>query len=74
VWVPTLLCKLQKGCTQLAAANDKVYQLLAHGQLFTPGTLFSSTTMTKRKGQNAMQTVVAKYDLILFSFIVLNAT
>jgi hypothetical protein len=30
--------------------------------------------MTKRKGQNAMQTVVAKYDLILFSFIVLNAT
>ena len=26
------LCKLQKQCTQLAAASDKVYQLLAHGR------------------------------------------
>ena len=25
------LCKLQKGCTRLAAASDKAYQLLAHG-------------------------------------------
>jgi hypothetical protein len=30
--------------------------------------------MTKRKGQNAMHTVVAKYDYILFWFIVFNAT
>ena len=30
--------------------------------------------MTKRKGQNAMQTVVVKYDLILIWFIVFNAT
>jgi len=30
--------------TRLAAANDKVYQLLAHGGWFSPGTLASSTT------------------------------
>ena len=27
------------GCTRLAAACDKVYQLLAHGRWFSPGTL-----------------------------------
>jgi hypothetical protein len=32
------LCKLQKGCTRLAAANAKAYQLLAHGQWFSQGT------------------------------------
>ena len=31
-WVRVRLCKLQKGCTRLAAACDKVYQLLAHGR------------------------------------------
>jgi hypothetical protein len=30
-------------CTRLAAASDKVYQLLAHGRCFSPGTLASST-------------------------------
>ena len=38
-------CKLQKGCTRLATASDKVYQLLAHGRWFTPA---SSTTKTGR--------------------------
>jgi hypothetical protein len=33
----------KKGCTRLAAASDKVYQLLAHGQCFSPA---SSTTKT----------------------------
>ena len=42
-WVRTWLCKLQKGCTQLAAASEKVYQLLAHGRWFSPA---SSTTKT----------------------------
>jgi hypothetical protein len=28
-WVRARLCKLQKGCTRLAAASDKAYQLLA---------------------------------------------
>ena len=48
VWAHTQLCKLQKGSTQLAAASDKVYQLLAHGQWFSPGTPASSTTKTGR--------------------------
>jgi hypothetical protein len=47
-WVRTRLCKLQKGCTRLAAASDKVYQLLAHSRWFSPGTPASSTTKTGR--------------------------
>jgi hypothetical protein len=38
--------ELQKGCTRFAAASDKVYQLLAHGRWFSPGTPASSTTKT----------------------------
>ena len=38
----------KKGCTRLAAASDKVYQLLAHGQWFSPGTPASSTTKAGR--------------------------
>jgi hypothetical protein len=34
----------KKGYTRLAATSDKVYQLLAHGQWFFPGTPASSTT------------------------------
>jgi hypothetical protein len=34
----------KKGCTRLAAGSDKVYQLLAHGRWFSPGTPASSTT------------------------------
>ena len=44
----TRLCKLQKGCTRLAAASDKVYQLLAHGRWFSTDTPASSTTKTGR--------------------------
>jgi hypothetical protein len=44
-WVHARLCKLQKRCTRLAAASDKVYQLLAHGLCFSPA---SSTTKTGR--------------------------
>jgi hypothetical protein len=33
----------KKGCTQLTAASDKGYQLLAHGRWFSPA---SSTTKT----------------------------
>jgi hypothetical protein len=36
------------GTTRLAAANDKVYQLLAHGQWFSLGAPASSTTKTGR--------------------------
>jgi hypothetical protein len=38
----------KKGCTRLAAASDKAYQLLAHGRWFSPGTLASSTAKTGR--------------------------
>jgi hypothetical protein len=34
----------KKGCTRLAAASDKVYQLLAHGRWFSLRTPASSTT------------------------------
>jgi len=38
----------KKGCIGLAAASDKVYQLLVHGRWFSPGTLASSTTKSGR--------------------------
>ena len=38
----------KKGCTRLAATSDNVYQLLAHGRWFSPGTPASSTTKTGR--------------------------
>jgi len=38
----------KKGCTRLTAASDKVYQLLAHGGWFSPGTPASSITKTGR--------------------------
>jgi len=38
----------KKRCTRLAAASDKVYQLLAQGRWFSPGTPDSSTTKTGR--------------------------
>jgi len=38
----------KKGCTRLANASDKVYQLLAHGRWFSPSTPASSTTKTGR--------------------------
>ena len=38
----------KKGCTRLATASDKVYQLLVHGRWFSPGTPSSSTTKTGR--------------------------
>jgi hypothetical protein len=47
-WIRVRLCKLQKRCTQLAAASDKVYQLIAHGRWFSPGTPASSITKTGR--------------------------
>jgi hypothetical protein len=38
----------KKGCTLLAAASDKVYQLLAYGWWFSLDTPASSTTKTGR--------------------------
>jgi hypothetical protein len=36
----------KKGCTQLVATSDKVYQLLAHGRWFSPGNSASPNTKT----------------------------
>jgi hypothetical protein len=47
-WVRALFCKLQKECIRLAAASEKVYQTLAHGRWFSPGTQASSTTKNGR--------------------------
>ena len=49
-----------KGCTRLAAASDKVYQLLAHGRWFPPGTSASSTTKT---GRHAIAEILLKVAL-----------
>jgi hypothetical protein len=38
----------KKGCTRLAAASDKAYQLLAHGRWFSLGIPAYSTTKTGR--------------------------
>jgi hypothetical protein len=39
----------KKGCTRLAAASDKVYQLLAHGRWFPLGTPAFSSIKTGRR-------------------------
>ena len=49
----------KKGCTRLAAANDKVYQLLAHGRWFSPGSPASSTTKTGRHDRTEILLKVA---------------
>ena len=50
----------KKGCTRLAAASEKVYQLLAQGQWFSPGTPPSSTTKT---GRHAIAEILLKVAL-----------
>jgi hypothetical protein len=72
VWVRARLCKLQKGCTRLAAASDKVYQLLAHGRWFSPA---SSTTKTGRHDiaeillKVALNTKKSKSSLYIYIYI-----
>ena len=47
-WVRARLCKLQKGCSRLAPASDKVYQLLENDRWFSPGNPAYSSTKTDR--------------------------
>ena len=49
LWVRAGFVNHKKECTRLTAASDKVYQLLAHGRWFSPGTPASSTTKTGRQ-------------------------
>jgi hypothetical protein len=56
-----------------AATSDKVYQLLAHGRWFSPGTPASSTTKTGRHDiaeillKVALNTIKQSIDLALCS-------
>jgi hypothetical protein len=58
--IRALLCKLQKGCTRLAAATGKVNQLPAHGRWFSASTPVSSTTKT---GRNDIAEILLKVAL-----------
>ena len=60
-WVHARLCKLQKGCTRLAAASDKAYQLLAHGRWFSPGNPASTTTKAGRHNITEILLKVVKH-------------
>jgi hypothetical protein len=55
----------KKGCTRLAAASDKVYQLLAHGWWFPLGTPAFSSIKTGRRyySVNRLVWVVRSSDL-----------
>ena len=45
---PVCIWAYKKGCTRLTATTDKVYQLLANGRWFSPGTPASATTKSGR--------------------------
>jgi hypothetical protein len=65
-WVRARLCKLQKGCTRLAAASDKVYQLLDYGRWFSLGTPASPTTKAGRHDIAEILLKTNKQNLSLF--------
>jgi hypothetical protein len=52
---------LKKVCTRLAAASDKVYQLLAHGRWFSPGT--PAKTGTTKTGRHDIAEILLKVAL-----------
>jgi hypothetical protein len=54
----------KKGCTRLAIASDKVYQLLVHSRWFSPGTRASSTTKT---GRHDIAEILLKVSLAIAS-------
>jgi hypothetical protein len=62
---------LKKGCTRLAAASDKVYQLLAHGRWFSLGTPASSTT---KFGRHDIAEILLKAALKLTAAVRKNNT
>jgi hypothetical protein len=55
----------QKECTRLAAASDKVYQLLAHDKWFSLGIPASSTT---KAGHHDIAEILLKVALASFFF------
>jgi len=65
-------CRLQKGCIRLAAASDKVYQLLAHGRWLSLATPASSTTKTGRHDKAAILLKVALSTINQIKLICIN--
>ena len=57
-WFAPGFVNYKKGCILLAAASDKVYQLLAHSRWFSPGTPASSTTKTGRHDRQCSWNIV----------------
>ena len=55
----------KKGCTRVTAASNKVYQLLAHGLWFSPGTPASSTTKTG--GHDIANVLITKLFVVLWN-------
>ena len=49
--------KLKKRCTRLAAASDKVYQLLVHGRWFSP------SSFTTKSGRHDIAEILMKMAL-----------
>ena len=47
-WFASGFVNYKKRCTRITTESDKVYQLLAHGRRFSPGTPASFTTNTGR--------------------------
>ena len=66
--------KYKKRWTWIAAASDKVYQLLAHGQWFSSGTPASSTTKTGRHdiAEILLKVALNTKNQINQSFFILN--
>jgi len=64
----------KKGCTHLAAASDKVYQWLACGRWFSPGTPASSTTKTGRHdiAESGVKHKKSNKKIIIFSIHFFN--
>jgi hypothetical protein len=59
-WVRARLCKLQQRVHSTRSVSDKVYQLLAHGRWFSPGTPVSSTTKTGRHDYTDIAEILLK--------------
>jgi hypothetical protein len=60
IMVKTGFVNYKEECTRHATASDKVYQLLAHGRWFSPGTPASSTSKT---GHHDIAEIVLKVAL-----------
>ena len=57
----------KKGCTRLAAASDKVYQLLAHGQWF------SAASTTTKTGRHDIGESVIKHQIKSIKYMFLHS-